>query len=119
MGGRIRKTLADRFWGRVTRGPRSACWLWTGGIGRDGYGKIHDAADRTLAAHRVAWELFHFPIPEGYLVIHACDTPRCVNPGHLLLGTHAANMRDMVAKGRARNGSDGYKLTRTEVLQIR
>lgn len=62
-----------------------------------------------MAAHKVAWEIANGPIPEGNgyhgkCVLHRCDNPACVNPGHLFLGSHDDNMADMLAKGRARKG---------------
>jgi hypothetical protein len=42
-------------------------------------------------------------LADAVKVLHNCpcgDTPGCVNPGHLWVGTIADNQRDMVRKGR-------------------
>lgn len=61
------------------------------------------------------------PIPAGQIIRHKCDEPRCINPAHLLLGTHADNARDKVERGRQGRGeSFGMsKLTDAQVLEIR
>ena len=62
--------------------------------------------DRSLVlATHIAWELTNGPLPEGMSVLHHCDNPPCVRPGHLFLGTHTDNMHDMIGKGRARHPS--------------
>lgn len=74
----------------------------------DGYGDFSvgsKANYKNVAAHRVAYELTYGPIPEGLSVLHHCDNPACPRPDHLFTGTQLDNMRDMIAKGRHRNGS--------------
>lgn len=95
-----RRPLADRFWEKVNK--TDTCWLWTAATDRRGYGKISAGghSGRFLTAPRVAWELARGPIAVGLSVLHRCDTPACVNPDHLFLGTQADNLRDMVSKGR-------------------
>ena len=55
------------------------------------------------------------------IVMHSCDTPSCVNPDHLSLGTQQDNMNDMVSKKRQATGASHYKtkLTEEQVLDIR
>jgi hypothetical protein len=95
----MRPALPERFWTRVDRSAAEGCWLWTGSR-QNGYGRI---GHRGIVdyAHRVAWELTYGPIPEGQQVLHDCDTPPCVRPEHLKLGTPAVNHRDRALRGRS------------------
>jgi hypothetical protein len=72
-------------------------------------------------AHRHAWSLTHGPIPDGMIVMHACDNPPCVNPAHLRIGTQRDNVADMHEKGRGNRGSvNGQaKLNEADVQLIR
>lgn len=95
---------AARFWAKVAKSPDAdGCWLWIASTSHNGYGffKFHN---RQLKAHRFIYEWTIGVIPEGLHVLHRCDTPACVNPAHLFLGTHRDNMRDMHEKGRAASG---------------
>ena len=39
-------------------------------------------------------------IPQGKIIMHTCDNPRCVNPKHLILGTQLDNLSDMAKRNR-------------------
>jgi hypothetical protein len=72
------------------------CWLWTGAVTHNGYGKWRKDG-RTIRAHRQAYTWAYGPT--GLFVLHECDTPACVRPTHLKAGTHQQNMIDRRTRG--------------------
>ena len=120
-----RKSDEIRFWSMCDRSNGSECWLWTGNVTHGGYGIFHLGKERR--ANRVAWMLSnHASIPPGLVVRHTCDRPACINPRHLLLGTHLDNQRDSISRGRRQYQRDMEafamkftKLTKQEVIEIK
>lgn len=82
---------SDVFWRHVDKDQISGCWLWTGATRDDGYGAFR-IRGQVHGAHRVAFLLTHGRWPVE--AMHVCDWPGCVNPSHIIDGTHARNMRE-------------------------
>lgn len=83
----------------------SGCWEWQGSKYKNGYGWMK-VFGRSVSAHRYSYELHNGYIPDGLEVRHTCDNRCCINPDHLILGTHQENMQDAVDRGRIRKGKD-------------
>ena|SRR6478609_4188748 len=95
----VPSSTEERFWAKVEK--TDACWLWTASLTKGGYGQFWFTLPRKrIDAHRAAWIITNGPIPDGLYVCHHCDTPRCVRPDHLFLGTPHDNTQDVIRKGR-------------------
>ena len=119
MESSIEDRYVQRFWRKVR--TSDGCWEWTAGT-TSGYGLMY-IHGRPVKAHRLSWMLHNGPIPDGLFVCHHCDTPRCIRPDHLFLGTAADNCHDRDRKGRfkpLRGAANGAaKLTEQDVIEIR
>jgi len=97
---------------------KDGCWIWKRGRYNDGYGQLHARriGQKRLGfrAHRFSWELYRGSIPSGMCILHKCDTPLCVNPDHLFIGTPQDNTDDMVLKGRGARGFRSGRYTKPE-----
>lgn len=115
----MNEALVKRFWERVIR-PKDpfACWFLRRKKGSEGtrapsskYDFVTAGSERMLA-HRLAWEIFNGPIPDGMLVRHQCDNPMCVNWRHLVIGTPQQNVGDAIERNRLNPATatapDGY-----------
>ena len=68
------------------------CWLWTAATNRAGYGLLGIPGRSTLA-HRIAYEEYVGPVPDGLELDHLCRVRRCVKPAHLEPVTRSENVR--------------------------
>ena len=98
---------------------RDGCLLWTGSLSSgadrgEGYGSIRDADGRNRPVHRVAYETWVGPIPDGWTIDHLCHVialsegtcepgpcahRRCIEPSHL----QPATVRDNLLSGGSLN----------------
>lgn len=84
----------------------SGCWNVRGEPNGSGY--IQVGSRKRILAHRAAYIAWSGPIPEGLVVRHTCDNRRCINPGHLVLGTQKQNIQDAVDRGRMPRGDNHH-----------
>ena len=96
-------SILDLHADRVMPEPNSGCWLWTGALNKDGYGRVWHLG-RTWAAHRLAFLLAEGYLPprpsyhhkrHGNVLVfdHLCRNRACCNPDHLAVVTKEENNR--------------------------
>lgn len=91
----------------LVRKQDDGCWRWVGTrSGKPGrtYGKA-TRDGKGIPAHRLGYELFVGPIPEGLELDHLCRFTMCVNPAHLEPVTRRENVRRaFAARGQCPKG---------------
>lgn len=115
-----RKPIKQKFAENTRREP-CGCLIWTGKLDRNGYGLVSEKRQRWSFAHRVAWRVRHGDWPSGVLM-HACDTPACVEVDHLSDVAPVDNVHDAIQKGRLDNRGSKHgmsKLTEDQAVEIR
>ncbi len=102
----LRAKLEKRFWSKVDRRGPDECWPWTSKavLSTLKYGALNLNGIVT-GSHRVAYAIANGSIPDDLLVRHSCDNPPCCNPKHLIAGTQADNVQDMITRGRNYTGA--------------
>jgi hypothetical protein len=83
--------LIERFETKYFIAP-DGCWLWESAVNQNGYGRFWHK-NKTKKAHRVSYEIYVGPIPDGLQIDHLCRQASCVNPHHLDVVTQKENQR--------------------------
>lgn len=101
----------------------NGCIEWTAALTENGYGRACYRGEAT-AAHRLAYHIYKKPIPafsSKSVVRHSCDNRKCVNPDHLIYGTQADNIADMIDRQRGLVGelNNSAKLDAEKVRGMR
>jgi hypothetical protein len=107
----VSRAELDRF-NRQTRFNGEQCLVWTGNLGRGGYGRFKLDNGTTIASHRFVWEyVMGRTIPDGMQIDHLCHGAAvaegtcsgagdegcrhraCCNPRHLELVSASENVK--------------------------
>lgn len=94
--------------------PNSGCWIWTRGAGSSGYGHVSSS----ITAHTASYLVFKGKLPDDQPVVrHTCHNRLCVNPDHLIPGTHKQNTEDGFKSGNMDN-SWARHLTNDQIREV-
>lgn len=83
---------------KSVRDEETGCLRWTAAKNPKGYGRQWDG-NRVQQVHRLAYEAWVGPIPDGLEIDHLCRTRDCIEPTHLEPVTHAENLDRRVWSG--------------------
>jgi len=93
-------SLAARLLANSVLDPLTGCRIWTGktskrrGGGEDGRINLRiNGRHVARRAHRISFEVFNGPIPDGHEIDHTCVNSLCIEPTHLEAVTHGENIK--------------------------
>jgi hypothetical protein len=124
------RTESARFWSHVVKGPEvDDCWIWSGAISDDGYGRFwitRDGRQKVVRPQRYAFEeATGTTLPPDAQVLHRCDNPLCVHGdsdperSHVSVGSNRTNMIDREQKHRTTNGHSAlYGSRQSRALRV-
>lgn len=86
------------------------CWVWQGSKNHGGYGMMtigscRDNSRRTVQVHRLSYETYRGPIPNGLTIDHLCRNRACANPNHL----EPVTLRENLLRGNGIAGQNARK----------
>lgn len=113
-----------RFIAKLLIVPKG-CWLWQAAKTPNGYGVMGNGGGKeegNSLVHRLAYEHWKGPIPEGLHIDHLCKVRECANPTHLEAVTqqennrrqvHANRVKEMCIRGHPFNEENTYNYIHT------
>ncbi len=110
-GGGMMLNFFERHDAKIVPISESGCWIWIGAATPKGYGLCQmgeltkHGRPMPSFAHRAAYAASGKAVSAATVVRHSCDVRCCVNPDHLIAGTHLDNSQDMVRRGRSLIGT--------------
>lgn len=85
-------------------GDKEVCWEWLGAHGkgtRDEWRGRVRIGNKDYYVHRVVYELYTgYTLLAKDVIRHQCDNSWCCNPHHMMIGTQADNVQDMLQRER-------------------
>lgn len=118
LHGNARPITVERIMAQVEFEPNSGCWLWTGGVSRQGYGRVMALGKGYTVSRWMLERHLGQSLPPDLSACHRCNTPPCVNPQHLYAGTGLQNAADAKRAGSYAVVSHDRKITATQAREI-
>jgi HNH endonuclease len=77
-------------WKTLSTVNEDGCWIWQAASTSGGYGQASVNGHRQVV-HKLVWEFYNGPVPDGLELDHLCRQRHCWNPEHLEAVTHKVN----------------------------
>jgi hypothetical protein len=85
-------------------GSKEVCWEWLGAHGKGTRGEYRPRVvidQKDYYVHRIVYQLYTgYELGKKDVIRHQCDNAWCCNPYHMLIGTQADNVKDMLERER-------------------